>query len=173
MNHSPEPWAVRLYSTEPAVCMSSDGKEAWVYQSWDIISSDSERRVAEVGFRTDAGPWSPVSSPVTAKANRDRIVACVNACAGITDPLGVIPQLVAQKLEPTMVTKGRFPGLKLLPCPFCGSEEVHMEEMIPHWFVECANCGVRGPWSSTNEGSAVCLWNKRDPSLFSPSEAQP
>lgn len=59
---------------------------------------------------------------------------------------------------------------ELLPCPFCGSEELygpHFREYcgdyyFPEWWVECSNC----PCGMETKGESVEIlidaWNRRD-----------
>ena len=51
---------------------------------------------------------------------------------------------------------------RLLPCPFCGSSKVAIEEADDFLFyVECAKCGSKGA-NSTDADQAVENWNKRN-----------
>lgn len=52
----------------------------------------------------------------------------------------------------------------LLPCPCCGSTNVHMEitrcsECTDGVYVECSNCGLRT--AAWNEETAAKYWNTR------------
>lgn len=58
---------------------------------------------------------------------------------------------------------------ELLPCPFCGSDDVErvMEMYDQHYaifnnYVICNNCNVSTPFSEDKE-KVVCIWNKRTP----------
>ncbi len=58
---------------------------------------------------------------------------------------------------------------KILPCPFCGSEDIDMEADI---FLVCNNCKAEGPVvnvcryvndpNSSLQAEVVAAWNKRD-----------
>ena len=55
----------------------------------------------------------------------------------------------------------------ILPCPFCGSNEVHHEFDLPLVFIECSKCGTEGPRFQPS-GAAICdheaahaAWNRR------------
>lgn len=91
-----EPWRVRPYhlKEDPNLAVGDDG-EVWAFQDWDILGSDSEHRIAQVGFSQNSSDWGCVSSRKQAIANRDRIIACVNACAGMEDPAAEIAKLRA------------------------------------------------------------------------------
>jgi Lar family restriction alleviation protein len=67
-------------------------------------------------------------------------------------------------------------GEKLLPCPFCGGEEiaVHPRDLSQHGsgmphpgsdaqYLHCDGCGADGP-QSFHSGFAIKLWNRRAPS---------
>ena len=54
--------------------------------------------------------------------------------------------------------------IELLPCPFCGSDELSVEEQaLGVQRLRCCQCGMTGP------GGSLCLremsdaWNKRSP----------
>ena len=52
----------------------------------------------------------------------------------------------------------------LLPCPFCGSEgeEKWSKDSRPIHWIECSNCGAKGPWGYVpHGGSGTDEWNKR------------
>lgn len=50
---------------------------------------------------------------------------------------------------------------KLKACPFCGSDDVQIEEDCPTGFTEiyCANCGVS--LTRSHEAEVINAWNKR------------
>lgn len=48
--------------------------------------------------------------------------------------------------------------VKPLPCPFCGSENVHAYEMVN--YVECNDCGIATKCYHTIE-EALEVWNRR------------
>ena len=53
-----------------------------------------------------------------------------------------------------------------LPCPFCGSDEVSVENGIDSgyrvWFVLCENCHAAGPLVIAGKGpDAMKWWNRR------------
>lgn len=61
---------------------------------------------------------------------------------------------------------------KLLPCPFCGSDEVEIKYYptmrdAPYFWCECENCSAKGGEGYDYDKSvavdkAVALWNRRD-----------
>lgn len=66
-----------------------------------------------------------------------------------------------------MTTKSE--KVKLLPCPFCGSESPKVHEGRPayeypsdeEWFyLKCVACGAKGSLESTDE-LAIKAWNQR------------
>ena len=73
MHHTPEPW-------------NRNVSPAWTYPIYASASGDESKR-----------DWIHIAAVLpknpNAEADLDRIVACVNACAGIEDPGKVIPQL--------------------------------------------------------------------------------
>ena len=46
---------------------------------------------------------------------------------------------------------------KMLPCPFCGSEDVELAESITDYFVVCFDCEASGPHKYSEE--AIDAWN--------------
>lgn len=48
----------------------------------------------------------------------------------------------------------------LKPCPFCGSEEVIMEDGYGLFYVRCADCGASASYCETDE-EAISAWNER------------
>lgn len=95
--HSHEPWKVREYNLAQKPYIQEDKGRTYLWQSWDIIA-DSEREVARVLWSAghESCAWGAVLDKRLAEANRDRIVACVNACAGMADPAAEIAQLRAK-----------------------------------------------------------------------------
>ena len=67
----------------------------------------------------------------------------------------------------------------LLPCPFCGSTDLRMEQpdrytaihLGDDWWGECQDCLARGGDHKSKHG-ARDLWNTR-PSLWQPIETAP
>ncbi len=57
---------------------------------------------------------------------------------------------------------------ELLPCPFCGSDDVIIENHVDdiemmHPYISCIGCGTYGPQTSKgDENIAIERWNKRD-----------
>lgn len=54
---------------------------------------------------------------------------------------------------------------ELKPCPFCGSEDLHIDYEIENgspktFYVVCMNCFAQGPFHYT-EKIAIDAWNKR------------
>ncbi len=60
-----------------------------------------------------------------------------------------------------------MPELYLRPCPFCGSSNIHTDNLIVDYrspvsyYVSCQDCQSQGPRSFVSEVNAVALWNKR------------
>lgn len=48
----------------------------------------------------------------------------------------------------------------LLPCPFCGSSELHEEGGIETFRIGCDDCGAEGP-TGVDELEATAAWNDR------------
>lgn len=92
-----EPWRIRPYDLkqEPRAIVG-EGGECWVHQGWNILPDNSERSICEVNFSSSFAAWAPTQNRSQAIAYRDRIVACVNACAGMEDPEAEIATLRAQ-----------------------------------------------------------------------------
>lgn len=63
--------------------------------------------------------------------------------------------------------------MSLLPCPFCGSDDVHHQHLAPDdSCVKCRNCGGWGP-NYEQFGGGPEAWNKRNgPVAAMPAEAQ-
>lgn len=93
--HSPEPWKIREYDLARRPYIQEDKGRTYQWQSWDILAADSEREIARVLWSAghESCAWGAVLDKQLAEANRDRIVACVNACAGMEDPAAEIAQL--------------------------------------------------------------------------------
>lgn len=53
---------------------------------------------------------------------------------------------------------------ELLPCPFCGSEEVEAELVCGEYFVTCNACNASSGFEETTE-ECVRKWNTRAPIL--------
>jgi Lar family restriction alleviation protein len=59
---------------------------------------------------------------------------------------------------------------ELLPCPFCGSDQLKVESTCPEdHFVYCLNCECEGPLHMTPE-PAIESWNRRKPRRTPPAE---
>lgn len=52
---------------------------------------------------------------------------------------------------------------RLLPCPFCGSDNVSECADYPPSRMECNVCGAVGPGDTDFEDDAAEQWNKRTP----------
>lgn len=85
-----EPWQVRPHDLENGPVTCSNGIQ---FQNWDIIGNSGPRCLCETGWSDRPVAWGPAPDPVRAAAIRDRIVACVNACAGMANPIIDIPAL--------------------------------------------------------------------------------
>lgn len=84
MSQFNEPWQVRPYDLAKSPVWISSPEHphgGWSSQSWDIIPANSERATCHVEFRSSDDDWSPTPDLPLAIAYRDRIIACVNACA--------------------------------------------------------------------------------------------
>ncbi len=47
-------------------------------------------------------------------------------------------------------------------CPFCNSELLELKETLPrHWAITCNKCKAIGPYSTTDQSSAILAWNVR------------
>lgn len=90
MNHTPEPWKLVI----------SDGENLCIRQD----TSYGFRRVA-IASKNAATGWTQED-----EANAQRIVACVNACAGIKNP-EAIPDLIASFKEISAHCETYVPGL--------------------------------------------------------------
>ena len=84
--HTPEPWKI-----------SHDDST----EEWSIVTNQQGSIIANVNEET--GPELVGSDPVMRKMpgleNASRIVACVNACAGMADPAAEIAELKRQRDE--------------------------------------------------------------------------
>lgn len=49
---------------------------------------------------------------------------------------------------------------KLKPCPFCGSDDVVVEETYASGYVRCRGCGAEGGFRYSHE-EAAAAWNSR------------
>ena len=88
-----EPWQVRPYDLRQGPDTTSDGIQ---FQHWDIIGNSGPRCLCETGWSERPVNWGYTGDPDRALAIRDRIIACVNACAGMEDPTVAIPALRAR-----------------------------------------------------------------------------
>lgn len=48
----------------------------------------------------------------------------------------------------------------ILPCPFCGSSELHEESGVDMFRVGCDDCFAEGP-HGVDEQEAITAWNDR------------
>lgn len=89
--HTPEPWSIHRHmgGTHEAEC---DG-----FTAWTSYIGAGDTLIGEVGAfkfnNPDNGGWLRVDSDKEQRANAARIVACVNACAGMDDPAAIISGL--------------------------------------------------------------------------------
>ena len=49
---------------------------------------------------------------------------------------------------------------EIQPCPFCGSDELSIEDAVDEWTVHCDECFAKGPTGPT-EAIAYERWNFR------------
>ena len=64
--------------------------------------------------------------------------------------------------------KGDDLNNKLLPCPFCGCdniESIHRPQQYSKWqyTCQCGSCGAESTFEATKD-AAIAMWNKRSPS---------
>lgn len=59
------------------------------------------------------------------------------------------------------MTKTLSEAERLLPCPFCGGSNLHLNGQFDHW-VKCTDCGTEGPYYK-NADKAKAAWNLRSP----------
>jgi hypothetical protein len=87
MKHTEEPWNLhKCYNGDPLVC-ESDGK-SWTFGDWRLAKG--EKILGDISFTIGAPMgWPRVESREECQANAERVVACVNACAGITNPSAI------------------------------------------------------------------------------------
>jgi len=92
-----EPWHVRPYDLKHGAQLvgANDSDEPWISQEWNLEGADGTNTLATVKFCTATGGWGNITSRIEAIAIRDRIIACVNACAGMADPVAEIARLRA------------------------------------------------------------------------------
>lgn len=50
--------------------------------------------------------------------------------------------------------------IKLKPCPFCGSNDVTVEETYASGYVRCRSCGAEGGFRYSHD-EAAAAWNRR------------
>lgn len=65
-------------------------------------------------------------------------------------------------------TKVEKEEIELLPCPFCGSENLKPVHIDGSWgyssskdYIECKYCGARGSVSGDSMNKAIQKWNRR------------
>ena len=52
--------------------------------------------------------------------------------------------------------------ITVFPCPFCGHDDVEIDEIAPKTYaVDCPACGCIGPTSTCTPEDAIAAWNKR------------
>lgn len=51
-------------------------------------------------------------------------------------------------------------AIELLPCPFCGSNEVYLNSGVSR-YIECSGCCAEGPWNDESDEQAITAWNTR------------
>jgi hypothetical protein len=68
--HSPEPWRVE-----------KRGSEGWYYSIVDALGKE----VIQVAGSDPAHKWGDAGTLDISEADAHRVVACVNACAGMSD----------------------------------------------------------------------------------------
>ena len=57
---------------------------------------------------------------------------------------------------------------QLLPCPFCGSDQVEMKgENAPEWWVRCKECNAASATRPMRK-QAAHDWNRREPPRHTP-----
>jgi hypothetical protein len=85
--HTEEPWNLhRHYNGDPLVC-ESDGK-CWTFGDWRLAKGD--KILGDISFTIGAAMgWPRVESREECQANAERVVACVNGCAGIEYPAAI------------------------------------------------------------------------------------
>lgn len=60
------------------------------------------------------------------------------------------------------------------PCPFCGFDDVEIDEIDRGVFaVTCPECNATGPWDYNTPYGALAAWNLRVPRVTSEPEAAP
>lgn len=55
--------------------------------------------------------------------------------------------------------------VSLLPCPFCGSSDVRLQDGVFNWLVTCDGCKVTAAiatrWYPPDMAKVAAAWNKR------------
>ena len=105
MKHTPEPWGLHdAYHPDgentpnAGFVQPENGEPGWSY--WDCRISSGRKLIAMVsGHNHDNGGFPRADNPEEVAANARRIIACVNACAGINPE--AVPDLI-QSLEETL-----------------------------------------------------------------------
>ena len=121
-------------------------------EPWEVLGSNFPQIVDAKGCVAMMAPDAPMPIQI---ANAKRIVACVNACAGIT----------TEALEKGAVKEAKDLGILrdgLLPCPFCGEypKLMHDPHMKNYWFF-CEGCEIETMYYDTKQ-QAIDAWNRRD-----------
>lgn len=50
---------------------------------------------------------------------------------------------------------------ELKPCPFCGEEDITIENFFGHWAVTCECCGAYVACGYQTKKEAIEAWNRR------------
>lgn len=95
--HTPEPWALRKLFEEPIMVPFPETNEE-AYTNEYAVHGIDDRVIACVEYFTDTNHkgWGHNETIEKWEANAERIVACVNACAGMIDPAKEIAELRAE-----------------------------------------------------------------------------
>lgn len=89
--HTPEPWNIHPHYKCEGMAVENEHGEGWV--AWSAVIGKGEMIIADVKGCTHDGGFSKVENGKEVQANADRIIACVNACAGINPE--AVPDLLA------------------------------------------------------------------------------
>lgn len=89
MKHTPEPWNLHeSYDGSPTVVPDEDSHNGQGFTSASRWLAKGERLIGEIAYFTPTKDFGfpRVETDEEMTANAERIVACVNACAGMSDP---------------------------------------------------------------------------------------
>lgn len=50
--------------------------------------------------------------------------------------------------------------IPLLPCLWCGSDDLELDYNDQNIYVQCQKCWATGPWSEKDEAETIAVWNK-------------